>query len=193
MLIRTSRSSECIQLSCTFAVDWPRQQLSTHPATRPLPSQRDRGEHRKSKSKKTHRSRQRQFQEWKKRKNPKRCNSNHSPPRTSRTMPSQSLSNGYAGTSTTAFLMLCMTLYGMGYPRSAWDSFPGCEPFQPLALPQPTCRWQWDGGAVGRVRNRESLDAVQYCSASAKPLVCYQHCFSHKSKTQLHTGCHEKS
>lgn len=45
--------------------------------------------------------------------------------------------------------------------------------------------------AGGRVRNRGSLDAVQHCWAKAKPLVCYQHWFSHKSKPQFHMGCYE--
>jgi len=27
------------------------------------------------------------------------------------------------------------------------------------------------------------------CSATPKALVCYQHCFSHKCKTQLRTSC----
>jgi len=31
------------------------------------------------------------------------------------------------------------------------------------------------------------------CSATAKRWVCYWHCFSHKSKTQNHTGYYEES
>ena len=33
----------------------------------------------------------------------------------------------------------------------------------------------------------------EHCSGTAKTLVSYQHCFSHKSKVQPHTGCYEES
>lgn len=88
------------------------------------------------------------------------------------------------------FVMLNMTLYVWDIPGQLGTAFlvvapPRLSPSQPAG----------DSGMVmwWAVRNRESLDAVQHCSAIAKPLVCSQHSFSHRFKTKLHVGCYEKS
>lgn len=41
-------------------------------------------------------------------------------------------------------------------------------------------------------RMEKSLMLCKCCSAIGKTYVCYQHNFSHKSKTQHHTSCCEK-
>jgi len=33
----------------------------------------------------------------------------------------------------------------------------------------------------------------KYCSATAKTLGCYQHCYGRRSKMQHHTGCYEEN
>jgi len=43
------------------------------------------------------------------------------------------------------------------------------------------------------VGKEKALMLCKHCSATAKTLVCYQHCSSHKSKTQHPTGFCEES
>jgi len=43
---------------------------------------------------------------------------------------------------------------------------------------------------LGAEWEKESVLAMcEHCSATAKTLLCYQHCFSHKSEVQHCTGC----
>lgn len=47
--------------------------------------------------------------------------------------------------------------------------------------------------AFGYQEEREkTFTLCKYCSSVAKRLMCYQHSFSHKFRTQLHTGQNEK-
>lgn len=43
---------------------------------------------------------------------------------------------------------------------------------------------EWDGG--------NALALCKHCSAAGKAWVLYQHCFSHKSKTECQVGCYEQ-
>lgn len=46
---------------------------------------------------------------------------------------------------------------------------------------------------VGGVRGgKKTLTLCKHCSATTKTPAYYQHCFSHRSKTQYHTGCFQE-
>lgn len=99
----------------------------------------------------------------------------HSPRPTGGPVPSRAPSSGHPGSQLFSFFLHPIytaehdiTWHGTSL-WSAWVGCPSCVPSQPLAYPQPTC---WG------VKNRESLDAVQACSAIDKTLMHYQHCFS---------------
>lgn len=68
-------------------------------------------------------------------------------------------------------LLLNMMLYGLLYlsPWPAQVSCPSCVPSQ----------------------KEKVLTLLKHYSATAKTLLCYQGCFSHKSKTRHHPGCYE--
>jgi len=104
----------------------------------------------------------------------------YSPPSTtSGPMPSQSLSNSYFG-KPPVFIW-----QGIWHGISLWPilvSRPSNIPPSSSLLPTPSPTHY-----RGRTRNRESLGAVQHCSARVNTLVCYQHRSSHKSKTEHHT------
>ena len=57
---------------------------------------------------------------------------------------------------------------------------PNCVLSQLLALPQPT------------QQSEKQSAAVCHCPAILRQLVCYQHCFSQKSKAQNHRSWYEK-
>lgn len=59
---------------------------------------------------------------------------------------------------------------------------PGCAPSQLLKHP-------WLTRGQGMLRSRKAPD--KHCSAVTKTLVCSQHCFGHKSETQLRMSCYE--
>lgn len=54
---------------------------------------------------------------------------------------------------------------------------PGCIPFQPVTHHASSLGGQ----------------SKKWCSATAKILVCYQHCFGHASKTQHHNSWYEET
>ena len=56
-----------------------------------------------------------------------------------------------------------------------------------LMPPAPSLAGQYE-----KLRNWNILGSVWHCSAPTKPLVCYQHCFSLKVKTQHNTRCNEE-
>lgn len=66
-----------------------------------------------------------------------------------------------------------------------WGHLPGCVTSQPL-VHHPFYSL---GGGV-QVRSRNGLCVVSTVSI-AITLVCYQHHFSHKPKTQNNTSCYE--
>jgi len=48
-------------------------------------------------------------------------------------------------------------------------------------------------GTKKHCEKQKALMRFKNCSAIAKTLVCYQHCSSHKSKSQHHTGFYEEN
>lgn len=60
-----------------------------------------------------------------------------------------------------------------------------------VALPSilPTCKPTCFGERGGR--GKKAFLLCRHCSAAAKRVMCYQHCFNHKGKAQRHTGCCE--
>lgn len=62
-------------------------------------------------------------------------------------------------------------------PVVTWGHSPSCIPPQLPVQPQPAHWWE------------ELEMELRQCWAGAGRLVCYQCCFSHKPKTQHHTGC----
>jgi len=49
------------------------------------------------------------------------------------------------------------------------------------------------GGGRGVLGKEKALVLCKHYSAIATALLCHQHCFSHKPKTQHHMGCCEES
>lgn len=43
--------------------------------------------------------------------------------------------------------------------------------------------------SLGLWKTEKASTLCKHCSARAKTLVCYRHCFSHKSESWHHTGC----
>jgi len=39
----------------------------------------------------------------------------------------------------------------------------------------------------------KALRLWKHCSETAKTLICYQHCFNHKTKIQHLSGCYEEN
>lgn len=59
---------------------------------------------------------------------------------------------------------------------SARTSCPGCVPTQPPAQ-RTCCGGEWEA--------EKPLTLCKHCSAIARAFLCYQHCFDHRSITQL--------
>lgn len=106
-------------------------------------------------------------------KNPQKlkwCKGSHSPPPTSRPVPSQTPSNGYFGKTPPPNFIAerDVTCYGvsLGHLGSAILAVPPHN----LLLTPPACLLE------ARGRMMLALDAAQALSAIAKILVCFQHC-----------------
>lgn len=69
-------------------------------------------------------------------------------------------------------------------------SWPGGAPSVLAVSPSsilPIPRQPWERSVVG---NKRALVLCKHSSAAAETAVCYQHLFSHRSKTQHHADCH---
>jgi len=101
-------------------------------------------------------------------------------------MPSQSLRRGSSSRQLPLVLLFSVMPCGLGHPFGQ----PGPDvlvlsPSSSLCPPALHCQ-----GIVG---SWNILGSVQQCSATAKTLVYYQHCFSPKSKTQHRTKHYEEN
>lgn len=110
-----------------------------------------------------------------------------SPPPTSRPVLSQSLSNSHLGSQPPllppSVFIGDMRLHCTEYPLlPTWVTSPGWSPpsLSPALTPLVGGA-EWETGEAPMLR--------KHCSAIAKALGSYQHCFSHRSKTQHHTSC----
>lgn len=79
------------------------------------------------------------------------------------------------------WIFYCWSWYHM-----VWNILLSCLCVLPTPRISPACL------LGGPKWGREGLEALQ-SSAITKRLVCYQHCFSHKSKPQYHTGYYEEN
>lgn len=79
-------------------------------------------------------------------------------------------------------LWLSMTSDDMEYPFGQLGS---AVPSQLLVQPQRP-HWQ---GSMG---NQKSMTWCKHCSVAVKTLMCYQHYFHSKFKTQNHPNCYEE-
>lgn len=148
----------------TAAMRWPR--LATqHPldCSIPLPQQ-DWGQNSKIKSKKSHVSRRRHFNRWRKGKITKWRIGGHSPPPTSTELPSKSLSGGHLGRQAQSSTLLhlprvLIAEYGMQYP---FGQLRAAVPA--LSLPNFLSTSSLHPGTRGRERNGESLSVVRAVS-----------------------------
>lgn len=172
-----------------------RQRPSSHRATcwcPTLPSLSSKGSE-VEKHKKVYGSGQRQFN---RRKEARRWHKgNHSPPSTSKPMPSQSPSSRHPGRQPPSDLLPLLPVFmaehnidDVDYPPDQfWSAVPALCP--PNLLPTPCLltrvRWGGEGG-------KKTLTLCKHCSATTKTPACYQHCFSHRSKTQHRTGCFQE-
>lgn len=112
------------------------------------------------------------------------CKGFHSPPPMSRAMPSWSPNTVHLPKKTLPhFLLLNAVLHGMHYPLGLLGSTVLADPIQAPSHSQ-TSQWEtdWD--------ENQGLMLCNHCSATAKTVMCYQHCFSHKFKMQPHMGCY---
>lgn len=106
------------------------------------------------------------------------CEGNHVPPPTGRPMSSKSPSNGHLGRQPCLLSLFFTAEHDAKLFEISllWTpvSFPSCNPSQPPAY------------TLQRQSGKETKPSClcKHCSAIAKTLVCCQHCFSHKSKTQ---------
>lgn len=87
-------------------------------------------------------------------------------------------------------LLLSLSIYCWARYHMVWNIPSICwgqlSQLCPLPTSQPTF--------FGEQQVRENdLMLCEHCSATAKPLMCYQCCFSRKCKAQHHTGCYEGS
>lgn len=84
------------------------------------------------------------------------------------------------------FFFNFMTLCGMGHPRPAWDSFPGCAPSQLLS--PPACLLE-GSGVVAQGAQREMGAALMLCrTAQQEPSHwCAPNTVQSQTKIQLHT------
>ena len=83
------------------------------------------------------------------------------------------------------FSLLSMTLYGMQYPFGQFRS--AVLVVSPPNFVPNACLLS------GSQSGKQPWWLSKHCSAIAKTLVYYWHCFSHKSKTQHHIGCCEET
>lgn len=104
-------------------------------------------------------------------KSPKWCKSNHSPPPTSRLVPSQSQNNGYFGkTKPTAFIVEHDVFWN---ELSFWSAI--LFMFLLPCCPSAACLW----------RDGAQWEISKHCSMTAETPVCYQCCYSHRYKTKV--------
>lgn len=143
-------SVRCICPICCFQWINPAQPLSTQQPFLPAGAGRESEE----KKRKTHGSRW-QFSKWRKgKKKEQRYKNYNSPLPTSRLTPSWSPSKGHFGKTSPNFIGQHDVMW---HGTSFWTAgviCPSCVTSQPLVHPQSAC-------CRGRVRNRESRDAVQ--------------------------------
>lgn len=95
----------------------------------------------------------------------------------------QSLSKGYFGKNFHQVLLMNMTLYELS--GHLGRAVPAVFPHNLLPIPNLLV----SGGIAGGT----ALTLFKCCSVAAKTLMCQQHCFGHKSKTQLRMGCYEEN
>lgn len=119
------------------------------------------------------------------RKEKKWCKGNNTPSPTSKTMPSQPVSNDQLGNQpppTSSFpypSVYCWAWLYMVWKIPWGDSHP-LPQLRPLPAPCPPL----PSHCGGTMSKRQSLQAAQAPSAITKPLLCFRHSCSHKSKTQ---------
>ena len=89
-----------------------------------------------------------------------------------------------------SFTFFYMMLYGMGCLFGRFRLA-----VLVLSLPAPHVPQSLTGRTVEEAEKTETVlvGSVQYCSATAKTSVCYQHCFSSKTKTQRHIRHYEEN
>nr|XP_047933395.1 stromal membrane-associated protein 1 isoform X2 [Anser cygnoides] len=83
------------------------------------------------------------------------------------------------------FPQLSTMLYDTGHPFG--------QPGPPALAVSPPSSWGTPSVLVGRAAPGagESLAVCKHCPVAAKIVMCYQHCFGHKPKTQQHRLCYE--
>lgn len=67
-------------------------------------------------------------------------------------------------------------------------------PLSPFQVTCPSCvSSEAHDHPMGGVKAGKEKASTPQSPGTAKTLVCYQRCFSHKSRTQEDVGCHEES